>query len=160
MKAAPGEIEKYLRLLEETPRSVAELTTGVDDRALEVKPAEKSWSVRDILAHLRACADVWSFSMYAMLAEDEPVLPDIDERKWAKAAGYGGVPFRESLQVFSLERKDLLRVLRGLPLESWEKPAVIFERKHTIFTQMRRMAKHEHEHCEQIERLLRDAFRR
>ena len=160
MKATPVEIEKYLRLLEETPRSIADLTAGSDDRALEFKPAERSWSVRDVLAHLRSCADLWSFSIYAMLAEDEPVLPDIDERKWTKAAGYGDVPFRESFQIFTLERKDLLRVLRALPFEAWEKPAMIFERKHTVFTQVRRMAKHEEEHCEQIERLLRDVLRR
>jgi len=42
-----------------------------------------------------------------------------------------------------------------LPFEAWERSAIIFERKHTIFTQTRRMAKHEMAHLEQIENLLK-----
>jgi hypothetical protein len=33
---------------------------------------------------------------------------------------------------------------------------MIFERRHTVFTQTRRMAKHETEHLEQMEGLLRE----
>ncbi len=61
----------------------------------------------------------------------------------------------ESLQVFSLQRENLLRVLKALPFVAWERSAIIFERKHTVFTQTRRMAKHEEEHVEQIASLLR-----
>lgn len=95
-----------------------------------------------------------------MLAENAPVRPEINERKWAKVTGYADVPFRESFQAFSLQRDNLLRVLKGLPFESWEKSAIIFERKHTVFTQVRRLAKHEGKHCEQIEHLLQSIARR
>ena len=89
-----------------------------------------------------------------MLAEKEPVLPDINERKWAKVTGYAEVPFAESFQAYVLQRENLLRVLKALPFEDWERSAVIFGRKHTVFTQARRMAKHEAEHAKQIEFLL------
>lgn len=154
MKATPVEIKKYLTILEETPRTIANLSKSVDVVSLQTKSDSKSWSANDVLAHLRSCADLWTHSIYAMLAEKQPALPDIDERKWAKATGYTEVPFAESFQVFSLQRQNLLRILRALPFEAWEKSALIFERKHTIFTQVRRMAKHEHEHCEQMEVLL------
>ncbi|HLO13214.1 MAG TPA: DinB family protein [Anaerolineales bacterium] len=154
MKATRTEIEKYLKSLEETPRSILNVTKGIDDKLLQVKSDRNSWAMNDILAHLRSCADVWTYSIYAMLAENELVLPDINERKWAKVTGYADVPFRTSLQAFTLQRENLLFVLKTLPFESWEKSAVIFERKHTIFTQVRRMAKHEKEHCEQMRSLL------
>jgi hypothetical protein len=92
--------------------------------------------------------------MYAMLAENEPVFSDINERKWAKVTRYAELPFAESFQVFSLQRENLLRVLTALPIESWERSAIIFGRRHTVFTQTRRMAKHEEKHCEQIKSLL------
>jgi hypothetical protein len=95
-----------------------------------------------------------------MLAQNQPELPDINERKWAKAAGDAGIPFRESFEAFSLERKNLLRVPDSLTFEAWEKSALIFGRKHAVFTQVRRIAKHEHEHGEQIVRLFRHAPRR
>jgi hypothetical protein len=154
MKATPSEIEKYLNLLEETPRRVALASKEMSETRLQFRADKKSWSVNDILAHLRSCADIWTHSIYAMLAAHAPELPDINERKWAKVTRYEELPFAESLQVFSLERKNLLQVLKALPFESWESSALIFGRKHTVFTQARRMAKHEIEHCEQIESLL------
>ncbi len=154
MKATPVEIEKYLKLLEENLRAIAAATKGIAAARLNDNPDKNSWSVNDILAHLRSCADVWTHSIYAMLAEKEPILPDINERKWAKVTGYAEVPFAESFQAYVLQRENLLRVLKMLPFESWEKPALIFGRKHTVFTQARRMAKHETEHVGQIESLL------
>jgi hypothetical protein len=160
MKVTPAEIEKYLDVLEEIPHFIDDATKGIEDTFLQAKPDQRSWSVNEILAHLRSCADVWTYSIYAMLAENEPVLPAINERKWANVTGYAAVPFQESFQAYLLQREDLLRVLKALPFKSWGKSAVIFERKHTVFTQVRRMAKHEQEHCEQIESLLQSSARR
>jgi hypothetical protein len=154
MKAIQKEIDKALSLLTETPLRIANATKGMDEALLQTKTDTQSWSVNDILAHLRSCADLWTHSIYAMLAENEPVFSDINERKWAKVTRYTELPFDESFQAFSLQRKNLLHVLKALPFESWERSAIIFERKHTVFTQTRRMAKHEQEHCEQIESLL------
>ncbi len=148
MKATVIEIDKYLKVLEEIPGALTVTTKGVGIARLDDKPDKKSWSANDILAHLRACADIWTHSIYAMLAEKEPVLPDINERKWAKVAGYADVPFTESFQAYVLQRENLLRVLKVLSFEDWEKSAMIFGRKHTVFSQVRRMAKHEAEHRE------------
>jgi hypothetical protein len=155
MKSTPREIEKFTTQLAESPRLIAELTSGLTDEQLGAQPEAKIWSAVEILAHLRACADLWSFSIYAMLAEHEPQLPDINERKWVRVAGYAGLPFAASFQVYAGQRAELLQVLYTLPTEAWERSALIFGRKHTVFTQVRRMAKHEAEHCAQLVELLR-----
>jgi hypothetical protein len=155
MKATPRDLEKYLKLIEETSHRIAAASGSINDARLQFKPDKNSWSANDILAHLRSCSDVWTYSIYAILAESEPMLPDINERKWAKVTRYSELPFAESFQAFSLQRENLLRVLKSLPFESWERSAIIFGRKHTVFTQTRRLAKHETEHIEQIEELLR-----
>jgi len=154
MKATPAKIEKFVQILSETPLRISQAAKGLDEARLQFKADKKSWSANDILAHLRSCADLWTHSIYAMLAENEPVFSDINERKWAKVTRYAELPFAESFQAFSLQRESLLRILKALPFESWERSAIIFERKHTVFTQTRRMAKHEQEHCEQIASLL------
>src|SRR5215470_7455413 len=138
MKSTPAEIEKALAILSETPRRIAKASAGLDETRLRFAPDKKAWSASEVLAHLRSCADVWSHSIYAMLAEKEPILPDINERKWAKVTDYASLPFRESFQVYSLQREHLLRVLKALSPEAWERSAIIFERKHTVFTQARR----------------------
>src|SRR5690349_20507791 len=112
MKATPSEIDKYLGIISETPQRIARVAGGLDETRLQFKAARKSWSANDILAHLRACSDLWTHSIYVMLAEHQPAFSDIDERKWAKVTRYAELPFGESFQVFSLQRENLLRVLR------------------------------------------------
>jgi hypothetical protein len=159
MKSTPSEINKYLVVLSQTPQRIVQAVEDMNDVHLQQRTDAKSWSANDILAHLRSCADLWTYSIYAMLAENQPEFSDINERKWAKVTRYGELPFEESFQAFSLQRKNLLRVLHALAVESWERPAVIFGRKHTVFTQARRMAKHENEHVQKLESLLRDVAR-
>ena len=154
MKATLSEIEKYLKALEETPRSIARVINNIDSGHLHDKLEKKSWSVNDILAHLRSCADVWGSSIEAMLAENFPTLPDVHPRKWIKETNYLELPFPESFQAFIDQREKLLRTLKSLSFEDWLRAALIGGRKHTVFTQVRRMAKHEQEHCKQIESLL------
>jgi hypothetical protein len=154
MKAGPGEAQKYLAIISETPQRIALLVKGVEEDRLQWRADPKSWSANDILAHLRSCADLWTHSIYAMLAEKEPVFSDINERKWAKVTRYAGLPFHKSLQAYSLQRENLVDVLGALAFEAWERSAILFERRHTVFTQTRRLAKHETEHLGQFEALL------
>ena len=151
MKATLAEAEKYLQVISETPQRIARAINSMDERQLLFGADAKAWSVNDILAHLRSCADLWTYSIYAMLAENEPEFSDINERKWAKVTRYAELPFHESFQPFSMQRDNLVRVLRAQPFESWEKSAIIFECKHTVFMQVRRLAKHETDHIGQIE---------
>ena len=155
MKATTSDVERYLAVLSETVARLEQAVKGQDEARLQFKADKTSWSVNEILAHLRSCADLWTHSIYALLAENEPTCSDINERKWTKVTKYAELSFRESFQAFSLQRQNLLRVLKALPIEAWERSAIIFERKHTIFTQTRRLAKHETDHLEQIENLLK-----
>jgi len=154
VKATSSEVQKYLRIISETPQRIGILVKGLDESRLQYRADAKSWSINDILAHLRACADLWTHSIYAMLAEKEPSFSDINERKWAKVTRYAELPFYQSFQAYSLQRESLVNVLKDLPFDSWERSALIFERRHTVFTQIRRMAKHEIDHLGQIEVLL------
>lgn len=154
MKATLPEIEKYLYLLEETPQRLLKSTKSVDETRLQQRTAKEQWSVNDILAHLRACADVWGDSIDAMLAEEHPTVPYRHPRQWIKKTDYPELPFHESLKAFTAQRKQLLKALKRLSLEDWSRAATIQGREHTVFTQVRRMAMHENVHCEQIESLL------
>ena len=154
MNITPDEIEKYLSLLSATSRCLTKATQGFDEARLKFKPDEKSWSVSDILAHLRSCADVWGESIEAMLAEDNPTLPYRHPRQWIKKMNYPDLLFHESLQAFQMQRKNLLKILKSLSFEDWSRTAMIKNREHTVFSQTRRMALHEDVHCQQIEELL------
>ena len=155
MNITPDEIEKYLNLLSDTSRRLTKTTQGFDDVRLQYKIDKKVWSVNDILAHLRSCADVWGGSIEAMLAQDKPTLPYRHPRQWIKKTNYPDLLFYESFQAFRTQRKNLLNVLNNLSFEDWSRAAMIKHREHTVFSQARRMALHEGVHCQQIEELLK-----
>jgi hypothetical protein len=154
MKITTDLVQKHLELLEDTPHRVSVLTGGLDDSKLIWTPQSRIWSAVEILTHLRGCADIWTYSIIAMLAQDNPTLALFDERKWAKAAGYARLTFADSFLAYKLQRTELLMVLRDIPIGSWSRSAHIGGRKHTVFSQARRMALHEVEHCVQLEELI------
>ena len=154
MNITPDEIEKYLGLLSNTSRRIMKATQGFDDLRLQYRIDKKAWSVNDILAHLRSCADVWGGSIEAMLTQDRPTLPYRHPRQWIKKTDYPNLLFDESFQAFRMQRKKLLKILKSLSIEDWSRAAIIKHREHTVFSQTRRMALHEDVHCQQIEDLL------
>lgn len=155
MKATSSEVQEYLNFLGETIRCIQAVTSDVDEPRLQAKTNDDEWSVNDILAHLRSCADVWGESIEKMLVKDKQTLPYIHPRQWIKKTNYLDIPFQKSFKKFSEQRKRLLMLLMDLSFDDWSRSAIIQGRKHTIFTQVRRMAKHENEHCQQIEELLK-----
>jgi hypothetical protein len=147
------EIEKTLDLLTETPRRITAVAGTMSDDQLLLRPDKESWSANDILAHLRACADVWSETIAAMFQEDEPTLEDISPREWLKGKEYPGLLFQESFLSFVDQRRRLLQILYDLEAADWSRGAMIKNRRHTVFSQARRMALHEVTHCEQLDTL-------
>jgi hypothetical protein len=154
LKAMPGETERYLTQLVDTPQTIRNIVAGLSTDDLKWSPSSKDWSVVEILAHVRACADVWTYSIYTMLTEKQPTLPLIDERRWAKTLGYATLSFEVSMNAFTSQREDLLRTLRTLGTEQWERTCQIKGRNHSVFSQTRRMALHEAEHFPQFQALV------
>ena len=155
MNATPQEVEQYLKMLEATPRRIKVLTQNIDEARLQFKAESKTWSANEILAHLRSCADVWGDSIDDMLAAEHPKIPYRHPRQWIKKTNYLNLPFHESFQAFAEQRKKLLNVLKKLSFEDWSRAATIKGQEHSVFTQARRMAKHEDIHCEEIAELLK-----
>jgi len=158
MKVTSTEIEKILKLLAETPRRMASMTRGLENSRLHIKPDKDSWSVNDILAHLRSCADVWGKSIMAMISEDDPTLRYVSPRTWIRKTDYPEQEFRISLQALAKQRNDLLKSLKTLAIEDWSRAATftgtIKGREQTVFSYARRIAEHENHHFYQIERVL------
>jgi hypothetical protein len=148
-------ISEHLQTLEATPKRIAASVAGLDEARLKTSPVQGEWSVVQNLAHLRACAEVWSHTIYAMLTLDDPVLAYIHPHDWVKRLGYNRIPFAESFEIFEVERRSLLRTLHSLKFEQWSIAATFHNRANTlsIFDQTQRMALHEAQHCDQIERI-------
>lgn len=150
--------EQVLTLLAETPTRLAALTAGLAPAQLRTTPDHDGWSANDVLAHLRACADVWGGCIAAIIAEETPMLRAIDPRTWIKQTDYPDLEFRSSLRTFTTQRADLLAVLEPLPPDGWLRSATVtgagkpLERTVHFYAQW--LARHERTHVKQIGRIV------
>lgn len=151
-------IDQVLTLLAETPPRIAALTAGLAPAQLRTTPDHDGWSANEVLAHLRACADVWGGCIAAMLAEERPTLRAVDPRTWIEQTDYRDLEFRPSLRTFTTQRADLLAVLEPLPRDGWAQEATVtgagrvLERTVLFYAQW--LARHERQHVKQIGRIV------
>lgn len=112
-----------------------------------------------MLAHLRACADVWGNCIMRIIALDRPTWRAVSPRTWIKQTDYPELDFRPSLHAFTRQRADLLAVLDSLPIEAWSRAATVtmvgkvLER--TMLSYAERLVVHEKPHVRQIERIVK-----
>ncbi len=155
--------EQVLTMLAATPPRIAALTAGLLPAQLHTAPDHDEWSANDVLAHLRACADVWGTCIAAMLAEDRPTLRAVNPRTWIRQTDYLEQAFQPSLHAFATQRTDLLAVLEPLGPEGWSRAATVtgagkvLERTVLFYAQW--LATHERPHVKQIERIVRTMHR-
>lgn len=151
-------IEQVLTLLAETSPRITALTTGLEPAQLQTALNPNEWSLNDVLAHLRSCADVWGGCIATMLAEDTPTLRAVNPTTWIKKTDYPELEFRPSLRSFATQRAELLAVLEPLPHESWSRTATVtgagnvLER--TVLFYARWLATHERQHVKQVEAIV------
>ena len=142
------------------PRRIAAATAGVPNSRLRAAPAPDAWSIVDILAHLRASADVWGGAIDQILAARCPTFKAISPHTWLKQTDYRSLDFAVLLRAYTRQRTALVRQLLALPARAWERSAIVtgcgaaLERTLTWYALG--IAGHEHSHLKHIERLMNE----
>jgi hypothetical protein len=154
----PLTIEQNLTMLATTPSHLAEITKGLSRAQLVSPPGPGEWSARDVLAHLRACADMWGKYIVVILSEDHPTIKAVNPTTWIKQTNYREQGFQPSLRAFTAQRAELLAVLEPLPPKAWSRMATVTgpgkPRERTVHTYAQWPANHERSHIKQIERII------
>lgn len=153
-----AEVHRTLKALSDMPKQIVGVARGCNDVQLHRKPAPDAWSARDIVAHLRACADVWGRSIERMIAEDHPTIRYVSPRGWIKRTDYLEQGFRDSLRAFSEARAGLVATLGALDVAGWSRRATFtgttLGRDATVFIYAKRIVDHELGHLDQLRRTL------
>ena len=151
-----AEIQSVLTTLAGTPQEIARIASGRTASQLHRKPAADAWSAQEILAHLRACAEVWGRSISRMLAEDRPTIRYVSPRGWIKKTDYLQLDFHDSLDAFSRQRAVLIATLEALDRVDWSRGATFtattLGRQATVLSYADRIAAHELKHLDQLRR--------
>ena len=154
----PRSIEQILTMLAAAPLQLAEFTKDMSPALLLAPPEPGEWSARDVLAHLRACADMWGKYINVILSQDKPTFKAVNPTTWIKQTDYRQLEFQPSLQAFTAQRDDLLALLKPLALEAWYRTATVTgtgkPRQRTVYTYAQWLVNHEKEHLKQIEHIV------
>lgn len=158
MYDSPLTIEQILTMLAATPPRLADLTQGLPPAQLLASPEPGEWSARDVLAHLRACADMWGKCIVEILSKDRPTIRAVNPTTWIKKTDYRGQEFKPSLRAFTAQRAGLLAVLKPLEPDAWSRMAMVTgagkPRERTVYTYAQWLANHERSHIKQVERIV------
>jgi hypothetical protein len=149
--------EQLVSMLDTAPERLAAASRGLSAAQLATRPAPEEWSANEVLAHLRACADVWGRSISTILGEDRPTIRAINPRTWIERTDYLQQAFGPSLQAFTAQRVELIAQLRRLAPEDWAREATITGAGRpltgTVLSYAERLAVHERPHLKQVDRV-------
>jgi len=147
-------IGQILSVLRDTPDRLSDLTGDLTEAQLHATPEPGEWSVTEIAAHLRSCADVWGDAIETIVVTDHPTIRAVSPTTWIRSTDYPDLAFASSLQAFTTQRDRLLALLEQLQDEDWSRCATVlgggrpFEL--TVHSYAARLARHERTHWRQI----------
>ena len=146
-------VGQIVPILRQTPERLAAASAGLSDARLHVPLAPGEWSMAELLAHLRSCADVWGNAIEAISRTDHLVLRAVNPTTWVRSTGYGGIAFASCLAAFGSQRDRLLGLLEALPAAGWSRAATVLGAgaplERSVLSYADRMARHERAHWRQ-----------
>jgi hypothetical protein len=147
-------VEQILSVLRDTPGRLSGLTGDLTEAKLHAAPEPGEWSVTEIAAHLRSCADVWGQAIETIATTNHPTIRAVSPTTWIKSTDYRELAFASSLQAFRNQRDQLLTLLGELPDQGWSRSATVLgggrPLEITVHTYANRLARHERTHWRQV----------
>ena len=152
-------VHEVLSLLAATPERIRESAADLSPAELRERLEASEWSIVEVLAHLRACADVRGGAALAILASNHPTIRANDPRTYVDGTDYPTLDFATSFAAFVRQRTELLHALSALSADGWHRSATVtgagkpLERDVLFYAQW--VGEHERPHIRQIQRTAR-----
>ncbi len=152
-------MEQILSILRDTPERLRGLTGDLTEDELRAAPEPGQWSVTEIAAHLRSCADVWGQAIETIATTGHPTMRAVSPTTWIKSTDYRELAFASSWQAFGKQRDRLLALLGQLPDQGWSRSATVVGGGRpvelTVHSYADRLARHERTHWRQVAKTVR-----
>lgn len=113
-------IERFAAGADVPGRGIAGLTR----EELNSFPVAGTWSIQQIIGHLMDSDLIGADRMKRVIAEDNPLLVNYDETRFAERLGYDRLDPVIACDIFSKNRKCLAQLLRDLPDDAFERTGI------------------------------------
>jgi hypothetical protein len=118
---------------------------------LDYRPGENRWGVRTIVCHLADTELALSMRLRQVIAEENPVLPAIDQDLWAERLDYQRRKLSQALESFRRLRAENYELLKDLPEATFARTGQHSKRGAvTLLDLLRIFAEHAEKHVQQI----------
>lgn len=149
------DIDLLLDRLRDFPDRLRELTADAEDDDLARAGAGGGWGAVEVFCHLRDIEELFIIRTGRILAEDEPLLPVVDETLWPIERDYAAQNPRAALEQFAENRAQFTRMLSRLGPPDWHRRGHHAELgEQTIAWYARHAAEHDAVHEQYLRELL------
>ena len=141
--------------LETAPGVIIPLIREVPAQILKRRPSANKWSAYEHACHLSQSDAPFLARLDVILSTSEPYIETINNSPEDEAGAMLGIDLDESLERYRHERAALVKRLKMLSTEEWQKTAVHEAFDHySVFIMFRHLLNHEMLHAYRIEELL------
>jgi hypothetical protein len=149
-----SELAELLERFRRGAELVAVSTTGAAGSMLDYRPGENQWGVRTIVCHLADTEMILAVRLRQILAEDNPILPAMDQNLWAEHLDYHKRKLSQALDSFRRTRAENYELLKDLPEPAFARVGQHSKRGPiTLLDLLKLFAEHAEKHVQQIQRV-------
>ncbi len=144
-----------LSVLRKTPKRLRKLLKAGKPKELAWKADPATWSVHEVIGHLADNEFVFGARVRFVAAEERPLLPAYDEKRFHAALGIEHATLEDLFDAWIAARAANMHLLDRLPEAAWSKVGLHAERGELSLMQIVvGGAGHDRVHEEQIERTI------
>ena len=97
---------------------------GMSPEQLLARPIPGKWSTQEVVSHIADTEIYLTDRIERTIALERPLLIGVDERPYPQRLNYQAFDLAEQLALFTVLRRNALRILRMQPPEAWQRTAI------------------------------------
>jgi uncharacterized damage-inducible protein DinB len=100
---------------------------GMDHDQLLARPIPNRWSTMEVICHLADFEPIYADRMKRVIATEQPLLLSAGRDRFVETLAYHGREPNEELALIKLTRRQMVRILRTLGDEAWDRVGIYRE---------------------------------
>jgi hypothetical protein len=137
------------------PGVIAAAVAGLDDAALDTRPADGGWTPREVIHHTADSEMTSAIRLRRLIAEDDPLIVGYDGDEFARRLHYADRPIEPALAAIESARSTTAQILERLTDDEWQRTGTHSESgSYGVERWLEIYADHCHDHADQIQQAL------
>jgi uncharacterized damage-inducible protein DinB len=109
---------------ESGPQQLRDALAGLTPYHLRARPVEGRWSTLEVVCHLADCEQFFANRMKRTIAMNRPLLIGADGGRYASPLHYHDRDVEEEIELITITRRQMSRILGLVDAEAWARTAV------------------------------------